>query len=99
MKMDEEIVVSSIIDKLPPSWKEQRKILKHKKEEITVDQLGQHFQIEEELKIKENEEQGILSSKVHMVEEGKEGNSSKKPSQFKRPNQNKRKNFENQKPD
>ncbi|XP_062161935.1 uncharacterized protein LOC133868960 [Alnus glutinosa] len=37
MKMDEEIAVSSIIDKLPPSWKEQRKILKHKKEEITVD--------------------------------------------------------------
>jgi hypothetical protein len=67
--------------------------LKHKKEEITVDQLGQHFQIEEELKIKENEERGILSSKVHMVEEGKEENSLKKPSQFKKPIQKKMKNF------
>jgi hypothetical protein len=35
--MNEEIVVLSIIDKLPPSWKEQKKILKHKKEEITID--------------------------------------------------------------
>jgi hypothetical protein len=52
MKMDEEIAISSIIDKLPPSWKDRKKILKHKKDEITVDQLGQHFQIEEELKIK-----------------------------------------------
>jgi hypothetical protein len=76
MKMDEEIVVSSIIEKLPPSWKDQKKILKHKKDEITVDQLGQHFQIEEELKIKDNEEQVSLSLKVYMMEEG---SSSKKP--------------------
>jgi hypothetical protein len=40
MKMNEEIAVSSIIDKLPLSWKDQKKILKHKKEEITVDQLS-----------------------------------------------------------
>jgi len=46
------------------------------------------------LKLKENEEQGILSSKVHMVEEG---TSSKQPSQFKKPNQKKMKNFKNQK--
>jgi hypothetical protein len=73
--------------------------LKQKKEEIIVDQLGQHFHIEEELKIKDNEEQGIMSSKVHMVEEEKEGTSSKKPSQFKKPNKKKRKNFKNQKLD
>jgi hypothetical protein len=30
MEIDEEIDVSSIIDKLPPSWKEQNKIMKHK---------------------------------------------------------------------
>jgi hypothetical protein len=76
MKMDEKIVVLSIIDKLPPSWKDQKKIMKHKLEEITIDQLGQHFQIDEELKIKENEEQMSLSSKVHMVGEV---SSSKKP--------------------
>jgi hypothetical protein len=66
IKIDEEIAVSSIIDKLPPSWKYHKKILKHKKENITVDQLGQHFQIKEKLKIKVNEEQLSLSSKVHM---------------------------------
>ena len=69
MEIYEEIDVSSIIDKLPPSWKEQNKIMKHKKEEISVDQLGQHFHMEEELKIKDNEERGFLSSKGHKVEE------------------------------
>jgi hypothetical protein len=56
--------------------------LKYKNEEIIVDQLGQYFQIDEELKIKENEEQGFLSLKMHMVEEGF---SSKKPFQKKKP--------------
>ena len=50
--MEKGIVVSSIIDKLPPSMKEYSKILKHNKEEIIVEQLGQHFHIEEELRPK-----------------------------------------------
>jgi hypothetical protein len=90
MEIDEEIDVSSIIDKLPPSWKEQNKIMKHKKEEISVDQLGQHFRMKEELRIKDKEEQGFLSSKVHIVEEG---SSLKKSFSNKKPNQKKRKNF------
>ncbi|XP_076922644.1 uncharacterized protein LOC143584487 [Bidens hawaiensis] len=40
LKMDESISVSSIIDKLPPLWKDFKHTLKHKKEEMTLVQLG-----------------------------------------------------------
>ncbi|GKE21071.1 zinc finger, CCHC-type containing protein [Tanacetum coccineum] len=36
MNMDEAIQVSCIIDKLPPSWKDFKHALKHKKEELTL---------------------------------------------------------------
>ncbi|XP_071726859.1 uncharacterized protein [Rutidosis leptorrhynchoides] len=36
LKMDESISVSSIIDKLPPSWQTFKHMLKHKKEELSL---------------------------------------------------------------
>ncbi|CAM8928920.1 unnamed protein product [Rhodiola kirilowii] len=36
LKMDEAISLSSIIDKLPPAWKDFRRTLKHKKEEMSL---------------------------------------------------------------
>ncbi|GJR00964.1 hypothetical protein Tco_0523948 [Tanacetum coccineum] len=38
--------VSCIIDKLPPSWKDFKHILKHLKEELTLVELGSHLRIE-----------------------------------------------------
>ncbi|KAH9780112.1 CCHC-type domain-containing protein [Citrus sinensis] len=72
MKMDESIIVSSIIDKLPPSWKDYKKSLKHSKEEISLDGLGQSLRIEEELKLNSLEDQATMSSKINVVEERKE---------------------------
>lgn len=48
MNMDETIIVSSIIDKLPPSWKDFKRTMKHKKEDISLEQLGNHLRLEEE---------------------------------------------------
>ena len=48
MNMDDSIVVSSIIEKLPPSWKEFKKSLKHKKEDLTLEELAKHLRLEEE---------------------------------------------------
>ncbi|GKA89707.1 hypothetical protein Tco_0811519 [Tanacetum coccineum] len=48
--MDEAISVAVIIDKLPPSWKEFKHGLKHKKEELNLVQLGSHLRIEEVIK-------------------------------------------------
>ncbi|GJS39485.1 hypothetical protein Tco_0564528 [Tanacetum coccineum] len=49
MNMDEAIQVSCIIDKLSPSWKDFKPTLKHKKEELTLVELGSHLRIEESL--------------------------------------------------
>ncbi|CAM8981737.1 unnamed protein product [Rhodiola kirilowii] len=40
MNMDDSIAVSSIIDKLPPLWKDFQHKLKHKKEEMSLEELG-----------------------------------------------------------
>nr|GEX18792.1 zinc finger, CCHC-type [Tanacetum cinerariifolium] len=50
MNMDETIQVSCIIDKLPPSWKDFKHTLKHKKEELNLVELGSHLRIKESLR-------------------------------------------------
>ncbi|GJQ91769.1 zinc finger, CCHC-type containing protein [Tanacetum coccineum] len=50
LKMDEPISVSSIIDKLPPSWKDFKHTLKHGKDDLSLVQLGSHLRIEESLR-------------------------------------------------
>ena len=68
MKIYESIIVSSIIDKLLPSWKDYKKSLKRSKEEISLDSLGQSLHIEEELKLNSLEDQATISSKINVVE-------------------------------
>ncbi|KAJ0013751.1 hypothetical protein Pint_21873 [Pistacia integerrima] len=70
MHMDETIIVSSIIDKLPPSWRDFRRSLKYKKDDISLDDLSKSLHVEEEFPLQdEPKEQSILVSKIHMVEE------------------------------
>ncbi|KAJ0805403.1 putative RNA-directed DNA polymerase [Helianthus annuus] len=85
MKMDESISVSSIIDKLPPSWRDVKHNLKHQKGELTLVELGSHLRIEEGLRAQENvlvndDKKRVGSSSVNMVETGE---SSKGNSKFK----------------
>ncbi|GJY76293.1 zinc finger, CCHC-type containing protein [Tanacetum coccineum] len=47
--------VSCIIDKLPPSWKDFKHTLKHKKEELTLVELGSHLRIEESLRAQDSD--------------------------------------------
>ncbi|GJW25284.1 hypothetical protein Tco_0039095 [Tanacetum coccineum] len=42
--------VSSIIDKLPPSWKDFKHTLTHGKDDLSLVQLGSHLRIEESLR-------------------------------------------------
>ncbi len=48
MNMDKVIIVSSIIDKLPPSWRDFKRSWKHKKEDISFEDVANHFRVEEE---------------------------------------------------
>ncbi|GJT30627.1 zinc finger, CCHC-type containing protein [Tanacetum coccineum] len=47
--------VSCIIDKLPPSSKDFKHTLKHKKEELTLVELGSHLRIEESLRVQDSD--------------------------------------------
>ncbi|KAI3753471.1 hypothetical protein L2E82_25525 [Cichorium intybus] len=72
MNMDESIAVSSVIDKLPPSWKDFKHNLKHQKEELSLVQLASHIRIEESLRAKDvDKTKGKVEPgqpSVHMVE-------------------------------
>ncbi|GJZ17398.1 zinc finger, CCHC-type containing protein [Tanacetum coccineum] len=73
MNMDESIQVASIIDKLPSTWKDVKKKLKQRKDDLSLKDLGKHLLIEEQYRLenKTNDD----TSKVHVVEE--KGESSK----------------------
>lgn len=87
MSMDECIAVSSIIDKLPPSWKDFKHTLKHQKEELSLVQLGSHIRIEESLRVQEKdkteEKPDVGQPSVHMVE-GNNNNQNHKGKDIKR---------------
>ncbi|GJX27799.1 hypothetical protein Tco_0235878 [Tanacetum coccineum] len=55
INMDKAIQVSCIIDKLPPSWKDFKHTLKHKKEELTLVELGSHLRIDESPKVPDSD--------------------------------------------
>ncbi|GJS58359.1 hypothetical protein Tco_0653143 [Tanacetum coccineum] len=77
LNMDEFILVSSIIDKLPPSWKDFKHSLKHNKDELSFLQLGSHFRIEESLTTKESAKgigkEIVGSSSVNIIEDVSSG--------------------------
>jgi len=82
LHIDETIIVSPIIDKLPPSWKEFKRTLKHRKEDISLDDLANRLRVEEECRMQENEKEHYAQefSKVYVAEARQTKNQShKKP--------------------
>nr|GEX56205.1 zinc finger, CCHC-type [Tanacetum cinerariifolium] len=65
--MDESISVSSIIDKLSPSWKDFKHMLKHNKNELSLVQLGSHFRIEETLRMEESRKGRVKKLLDHLL--------------------------------
>ncbi|GKD58798.1 hypothetical protein Tco_1296307 [Tanacetum coccineum] len=57
LKMDESISVSSVIDKLPPFWKDFKHTLKHGKDDLSLVQLGSHLRIKESLRARESDKE------------------------------------------
>nr|GEX39804.1 zinc finger, CCHC-type [Tanacetum cinerariifolium] len=81
LNTDEFISVSSIIDKLPPSWKDFKHNLKYNKDELSLVQLGSHFRIEKTLRAKESGNRKgkeiVGSPSVNMIEDDKNKNNNK----------------------
>ncbi|GKC73460.1 hypothetical protein Tco_1119343 [Tanacetum coccineum] len=55
MHQVKKFLVSCIIDKLFPSWKEFKHTLKHKKEVLTLVELGNHLHIEESFWVQDSD--------------------------------------------
>ncbi|GKE28994.1 zinc finger, CCHC-type containing protein [Tanacetum coccineum] len=74
LKMDESIYVLSIIDKLPPYWKDFKHTLKHGKDDLSLVQLGSHLRIEESLRAQDSDKgkgKKVGGPSVNMTEKGK----------------------------
>ncbi|PHU17324.1 putative histone acetyltransferase HAC-like 1 [Capsicum chinense] len=69
ISLDENFHVGAIVSKLPPSWKEYRSKLLHNKEDLTLEKLLQHLQIEQETRWHDNNSLKEPVIKAHMVEE------------------------------
>ncbi|GKE00789.1 hypothetical protein Tco_1388772 [Tanacetum coccineum] len=78
LKINESISVSSIIDKPSPSWKDFKHSLKHKKDELSLVQLGSYFRIDESLRAEESGKgkgkEIVDSSSINMIANGKNKN-------------------------
>ncbi|GJX87024.1 hypothetical protein Tco_0337798 [Tanacetum coccineum] len=73
LKMDESISVSSMIDKLPPSWKDFKHSLKHGKDDLSLVQLGSHLRIKESLRAHESDKgkgNKVAGPSMNITEEG-----------------------------
>ncbi|GJT59461.1 zinc finger, CCHC-type containing protein [Tanacetum coccineum] len=72
INMDEAIQVSCIIDKLPSYWKDFKHTLKHKKEGLTLVDLGSHLRIKESFRVHDSDKPKsnnvVGPSVVNMVE-------------------------------
>ncbi|GKG60681.1 hypothetical protein Tco_0614243, partial [Tanacetum coccineum] len=71
--MDESIYVSSVIDKLPPSWKDFKHRLKLDKDDLSLVQLGSHLCIDDSLRAHESDKgkgKEVAGPSVNMTEEG-----------------------------
>ena len=78
-EMDEVFIVSNIIDKLPPSWRDVKHALKYKREEITLSDIGQHAVGVESSIIQENrKDENPNVGTINMVAEGKPSHSGEK---------------------
>ncbi|KAH0725478.1 hypothetical protein KY284_001343 [Solanum tuberosum] len=71
ISLHENFHVGVIVPKLPPSWKDYRSKLLPKKEDLTLEQLLQHLQIEQETQYRDNDILKEPIMKAHVVDENR----------------------------
>nr|GEU42296.1 zinc finger, CCHC-type [Tanacetum cinerariifolium] len=101
LKIDESIFVSSIIDKLAPSWKDFKHTLKHGKDDLSLVQLGSHLRIEKSLRAQDSDKgkgKEVGGPSVNMTKEGGKNKHHKQNKGKKRSNENNSGSRSNKKP-
>ncbi|KAD3066805.1 hypothetical protein E3N88_34685 [Mikania micrantha] len=75
MTLSETFQVATMIEKLPPSWVDFKNYLKHKRKEMTMEDLGVHLRIEEDNRLALRITQQF-APKANMVEHGQSSHGS-----------------------
>uniref|UniRef100_A0A2N9HRF5 Uncharacterized protein n=1 Tax=Fagus sylvatica TaxID=28930 RepID=A0A2N9HRF5_FAGSY len=93
MKIDEAFQAAALIEKLPPSWKDYRNYLKHKKRELSMEDLVVHIRIEESNRLRDQIEHvnHDFISKANLVKQKNQGKVRKVLNKGKGPNKRFRK--------
>ena len=75
MTLSETFQVAAFIEKLPPSWKDFKNYLKHKRKELSLEDLIVRLRIEEDNRLSEKKfGKNLEVSKANVVEEGSKPN-------------------------
>jgi hypothetical protein len=69
VRVDEQMQVSAIIDKLPESWKEFAKVMRHKQKELSIEAIITRLRVEEEARNQDKavELNGANGTKVNLI--------------------------------
>jgi hypothetical protein len=69
VRVDEQMQVSAIIDKLPESWKEFAKVLRHKQKELSIEAIITRLRVVEEARNQDKavELNGANGTKVNLI--------------------------------
>ena len=79
VSLNESSQVAAIIEKLPPLWKEFKNYLKHKRNEMRLEDLIVRLKIEEDNHASEKKAgKAIMESKANIVEQGQTSHNNKK---------------------
>ena len=79
MTLSETFQVAAFIEKLPPSWRDFKNYLKHKRKELSLEDLIVQLRIEEDNRLSEKKVgKNLEVSKANVVEEGSKPNKKRK---------------------
>ena len=79
MTLSETFQVAAFIEKLPPSWRDFKNYLKHKRNESSLEDLIVRLRVEEDNRLSEKKVgKNLEVSKVNVVEEGSKPNKKRK---------------------
>jgi len=72
MILPENFQVATIVEKLPPAWRDFKNYLKHKRKELKLEDLIVRLRIEEDnLKFKKRSNKNSYESKANVIEDSK----------------------------
>ena len=71
MILSESFQVAAVIEKLPPGWKDFKNYLKHKRKEMSLEDMIVRLRIEEDNRNSERKVLNSVDAKVNVLEHGR----------------------------